>query len=332
MVVKQKKKIRLESEGDSMRFFDKIFKKSSTVDEEENQPEFSVTTEEFFSRLRMAQKREDYLEQAELYYQIGFFYYEEGDKERARLYFGRSNSLINSQDEVYESISAKIRHQCEEYIEKLDEESLLTNCILDEIEEKAKKMTEHQKCQWIMLTMARVKSLLESFSYVRGCEIFNNFDKIFYIAKKALYESERLTQNNLDSMNLFASDLYEFMDSPAFVSYRSCVAVPNYIGKEIELYDFNGFDAMLNLHLFFSYYAELLEDGFEDSKVRIPVEFVAGAMLTDYYLRTGKGRIESQKEVQKEIECIRFDYEFLMKNPAREQYEAKLKSYQESGF
>ena len=312
-----------------MGFFSRLFKKEVPEQEEQKTEEQPVAVDSAldsaFERLRQAQVEEDFVRQVELYYLIGGFYKEKMEKERAHLYLERAYSLINSQDEIYHSVSKKIKNSCVNWLNELEREGIYTLDVLEEVEEKAEDMTLFQRCQWNFLTIARVESLLERFSYLTGCEVFHMLSDAAFLSVKSYYVEEFQTQKNLDYLNQFVEELYQFIDTYEFASYKSRVFAK---GGDFQLYDFNGFDMMLNLQQFFSSYMEALEDDFEHSKEKIPVDFIVGGLLTDYYLRTTDKEIHEVEEIKEEKERIFNDYRFLMENPSEDEFFERLEQYE----
>lgn len=288
--------------------FNKIFGKKKSL-------------EELLSLLSDAQNKGSFMKIAELYYEVGQKYLEEGQDEKAFLYINRFDSLSSSDDAIYEKFSEKVE-QASKWIEILEQKDFFTNRLRDLADEKGMSLDLTQKIQWNLLTLARFCVLFERLSILPGFDVFKNYNKVTEILTQSLYHETN--EEELDILNKFILDFYSFADSKALADTRNRISVDG--SDDFEAYDLIGAGTLtlLNIHALLDDLAQIAAGNDIDD---INVDLVTNALLADYYIRTKNVKPDAIPALNDEKARIFGDYEFILSNPSEVDFTARMNEY-----
>jgi hypothetical protein len=135
------------------------------------------------------------------------------------------------------------------------------------------------------------------------------------------------TEDEFNGLKDLCDALYELGDSPDFWGRGSEIEVPG--GAPFQVFDLNGMmgvhleiDAYLNSHL------ELLCALSQEEEPSDPeTGIIAGALLPDYYVRTGADKLEEVPHIRAELERISSDYDFLCSELTWDLVHERLEAY-----
>ena len=136
-----------------------LFKKSAAAPEE---------------RLAACLAKKDYPGLARAYYDMGKAAMEAGDPGRAMLWLSRADTIYSASNDTYEALGEKLTDDCSNRIGELEEAPLLSNQIVEEVEDKCSQLGDAQVRVWSLLTLARLTPVGERLSGLPGCQVLTN--------------------------------------------------------------------------------------------------------------------------------------------------------------
>ncbi len=256
-------------------------------------------------RLEDCLKKNDHAGLAKTCYEIGKDAMEAGDQGKAMLWLSRADTIYSAQDDVYEAVGEKIVDDCSDRIGQLEEAPLLSNQIVEQIEEKTQDMDDAQVRVWSLLTMARLSPLGTRLSALPGCGVLGALDRCVDLVVKSFQEA--ITQEEFDFIKAVCGDLYDLSDSEAFYAGGE---VPT-AGAPFQVFDLNGMTTLLGLEGFLDGQLRCLTgDPMQDDGGLIPC-----GLLPDHWQRTMGSDIREVPQVKAELERIWSDYEFVRSGP-----------------
>ncbi len=277
-------------------------------------------------RLAESQKKRDWAGLARAYYDLGTAAMDAGDLNRAVLWLHRADTVYSADDKVYSRVGEALADDCSERIGKLEEAPLLYNDVPAQVEEKAEALGDAQIRAWGLLSAARLVRLGERLSALPGCGVLGRLGWAVDMVLKSFQSMP--SQEEYQRLMDVCSELYELGDSEAFYAGGE-IEVPG--GAPFQVFDLNG---MMGAHL------EL--NGYLDNHLRLlsalsrqqePPAAESGAvccaLLPDYYVRAGAGRLEDVPQLRAELERIWSDYEFVSSGPAWEQAARRIEQYKQ---
>lgn len=277
--------------------------------------------EELLESLQKAQKSKDFVKVAKLYYQLGEFYYQQGNKEKAWLYLNRFDNLSGSRDDIYGKIPEKQMDQASDWIGELEESDLYLNELMNWTEEEAEGLDVIQKAKWNLLTLARFEKLFLQLSKLPGFELLSNYGRIVEILAQAIYSP--IGEAEYGEVLKFVQAFYPFTDSEAMADVSNRIVIEG--GADFEAYDLQGGCTLLNMYT-------LMDDILQYAEQRrdmgdIGTDLLSNVLLADYYIRTHEEPLREIPAVQAEVNRIRKDLEFVKSNPVRETFMEQMKQH-----
>ncbi len=271
------------------------------------------------------QKDQDWAGLARAYYRSGVDAMEAGDLDRAQLWLGRADTIYSADDDVYDEVGDALIDDCSDHIGQLEEEPLLYNRIPSSVEEMADSLGDAQIRVWGLLSLARLVKLGERLSVLPGCEALSRLGWAVDTVFSSFQEPP--TEDEFNGLKDLCDALYELGDSPDFWGRGSEIEVPG--GAPFQVFDLNGMmgvhleiDAYLNSHL------ELLCALSQEEEPSDPeTGIIAGALLPDYYVRTGADKLEEVPHIRAELERISSDYDFLCSELKWDLVHERLEAY-----
>ena len=258
-------------------------------------------------RLAELQGKKDWAGVSRTYYELGVTAMDAGDLYRAQLWLHRADTIYSADDEIYDKVGEKIMDDCSDRIGRLeDEDGLFYNAVPAEIEARAEELNDSQVRVWGLLSVARLVRLGERLSRLPGCEVLGQLDWAVDLMFHSLQTlpSQEGYQRLMDMCNA----LYELNGKPVY--YSGAIEVPG--RPPFQLFDLNGL---------FGVEQEL--NGYTDSHLRLLAALSQGAeelpaaecsivgcaLLPDYYVRSGAGRLEEVPQIKAELQRIWSDYD-----------------------
>lgn len=237
--------------------------------------------EKLESQLFQAQAERDLVKLSKAYYNIGITYMKNGDYDRAMVYLSRSDTIFSSDDNVYEAVGENIIEDCSERIRKLENSPILTNQIIEYIDNLAENLNDEQIRLWGLMTMARLVKVFDRLSVLPGWEVLGKLDKVADLILKSIREKD-ITETEVDFIFDICNQFYELQDSRDFSNMFRQVEVPE--NSPIQIFDLNGFLVLTELNIYLDIFlSEIEEEGMSE------IDIVPCALLPDYYLLTDKG-------------------------------------------
>jgi len=264
---------------------------------------------------------------ARLYYELGKKYYAEQKFDKARLYLGRFDSVVSSDDALYTQFEKKA-DEVSDLIGELEEKPLLVNQLEEWIEKIGEDLAVSQKRRWNLLTMARFEKLFAKFAALPGFEILKNYGRIVDILSETL--ARPIEQDEAKLIEGFLDNFYEFTDSAAVFDIRS--QVPVAAGAPIQAFDLHGGCGLESLYstvydLFQIVIGEASEDW--EEPFDMTTDFVAAGLLLDYYARTQDAPVDGLAAVQAEKKRVEADCSFVADYPSDEDFLSRLREYRQ---
>lgn len=276
-------------------------------------------------RLAECQRKKDWAGLAKAYYHLGAEAMDNGNPNRALLWLGRADTIYSADDAVYDKVGEKLADDCSDRIGHLEGEALLCNDIPAKVGEMAEALGDVKVRVWGLLSLARLVKLGERLAVLPGCEVFGKLGWAVDTVLKSLQQP--LTEREFNRLQNMCSAFYELGDAPEFWGFGSEIAVPG--GAPFQVFDFNG---MMGVHLEIDAYLDghlkmacALEQG--DALPVPETGIIGGALLTDYYVRTGAGRLEDVPQIKEELERIWSDYEFVCSDITWELVGQRVEAY-----
>ena len=279
------------------------------------------------ARLADYQRKQNWAGLAKACYQLGAEAMDKGNSNRALLWLGRANTIYSAEDGIYEQVREKLIDDCSDRLVHLEGEHILYNDVPAKVGEMAEPLGDVKVRVWGLLSLARLVKLGEKLAALPGCEIFGKLGW----AVDALLGSlqEPLTVKEAEELQELCSAFYTFGDSPEFWGLGSGIIVPG--GSPFQVFDLNG---MMGVHLELEAYLDshLKMVCAREQGEELPVPetgIIVGALLPDYYIRTGAGRLEEIPQIKDELERIWSDYEFVCSDITWELIAQRIDVYRE---
>lgn len=280
--------------------------------------------EELEQRLAKAQESHDLAGLAKIYYDMGVHCMKGGDPNRAMMYLSWADSIFSSRDDVYEQVKESVRDDCSNRIMQLEEEPLLTNQIPEQVQEQAEWLLDDiQTRLWGLLTMARLVQVGNRLAGLPGCEVLGDLGQAVDLILRSF--QERISQEEFQFLMDTCDRLYELGDDECFSDMTSQAEVPG--GAPIQVFDLNGLLVVTELNLYLDSHIRLLTEGPDNSEAE--TDLIPCALLPDYYLRTCKEDLSLLPQIQKEVERIQADCEFVRSKISWDDIARKVAEYKE---
>lgn len=273
------------------------------------------------------QKKRDWVGLAKAYYSLGTAAMDRGDLYQAQLWLHRADTVYSAQDEVYDKVGEKLTDDCSQRIGQLESEHILYNDAPAQVEEKAAGLGDVRVRIWGLLSLARLVKLGERLAALPGCEALGRLGWAVDTALRSFQNPP--SEEEFNGLRDLAGALYELGDSPAFWGAGSEVPAP--AGAPFQVFDLNG---MMGVHLeaeaYLSGQLEMIAALLQGQEPPAPeTGIILGALLPDYYVRTGAARPEEVPQVKAELERIWSDYEFVCSGPSWEAVAERTAQYKE---
>ena len=257
-------------------------------------------------RLAGLRQKKDWAGLAKTYYEMGVSAMEAGDLNRAQLWLHRADTIYSADDAIYDKVGDKLIDDCGRRIGALeDEEALLYNAVPAEIEARAEELSDVQLRIWGMLSMARLVKLGKRLSALPGCQVLGELGW----AVEMMFQSTQAppTQEEYQRLMDVCNALYELNGKPVY--YTGEIEAAG--GAPFQVFDLNGmFGVEQELNGFLDSHLRLLA-ALSQGAEELPTaesSVVACALLPDYYVRTGAGKLEEVPQIQAELARIWSDY------------------------
>ena len=276
-------------------------------------------------RLALCRDKRDWAGLARACYELGVSAMERGEPNRAQLWLHRADTIYSAKDEVYEAVGEKLADDCSARIGQLEEAHILYNNLPSQVEEKAESLGDAKVRLWGLLSLSRLAVLGKRLAALPGCEALGDLGW----AAETVLESFRapLGDAEFQRLEVLSSALYELGDSPAFWGAGSEIAVEG--GAPFQVFDLNG---MMGVHLeteaYLSGHLEMVSAvGQGETPPEPETGIITGALLPDYYVRTGAGQLEEIPQIKAELARIWSDYEFVRSGPSWEAVAERVAGY-----
>ena len=297
-----------------MSFFSNLFQKLFGAGKENSQ-------EDVFATLKKAQQHKNFVAVAKAYYSIGKMYLDQGQKEKALLYINRFDALSGSQDAICEKIPEEMADQAADWIEMLEEEDreLYMNELRAQAGEMGEMLSDMQKIQWNLLSLARFEALFAKLSALKGFSVLANYSKVVEILAQSLYRP--VTEEEKQILQEHSFDFYPFTDSSELADVTNSIPVAG--GADMEAYDIIGYSTLLNMMTVIDDLIDMAE-GKSEAK-DMDVDFVINSLIADYYIRTGETELRNIPAVKKETDRIFADFDFVKSAPDKDNFLERMK-------
>ena len=257
-------------------------------------------------RLAGLRQKKDWAGLAKTYYEMGVSAMEAGDLNRAQLWLHRADTIYSADDAIYDKVGDKLIDDCGRRIGALeDEEALLYNAVPAEIEARAEELSDVQLRIWGMLSMARLVKLGKRLSALPGCQVLGELGWAVEMMFKSTQEPP--TQEEYQRLMDVCNALYELNGKPVY--YTGEIEAAG--GAPFQVFDLNGmFGVEQELNGFLDSHLRLLA-ALSQGAEELPTaesSVAACALLPDYYVRTGAGKLEEVPQIQAELARIWSDY------------------------
>ena len=202
-----------------------------------------------------------------------------------------------------------------------------SNDIPAQVEEKAEGLGDIRVRVWGLLSLARLAKLGNRLSVLPGCGSLARLDWAVDAVLNAFQAPP--PEDVFNSLKDLSGALYELGDDPAFWGMGSEIAVPG--GMPFQVFDLNG---MMGVHLeidaFLSGILDMACARLQGQEPPAPeTGIITGALLPDYYVRTGAEQLEEVPPIKAELERIWSDYEFVCSGPSWEAVAERTANYKE---
>ena len=280
--------------------------------------------EEFEQRLTKAQEREDLPALSKIYYDLGVHCMKNDDPNRAMMYLSRSDSIFSSRDDIFDQVKESVREDCSDRIGELEELPLLTNQIPEEIEQLAGQYLDDLRIRiWGLFTISRLVQVGSRLSVLEGCEVLGELGTAVDLMFRSFQEP--ISQEEYQFLFDVCNELYDLGDSESFTDMTRQVDVPN--TAPIQAFDLNGLLTLTELNLYIDSHLRLLSGGPKNSDAETGV--IACALLPDYYLRSCKDDLSKLPQIQREIERIQSDLDFICSQFTWQDAAERIAAYKE---
>nr|WP_325189173.1 hypothetical protein [uncultured Oscillibacter sp.] len=278
-------------------------------------------------QLAECQKRRDWAGLCRAYYALGTAAMDRGDRNHAQLWLHRADTIYSARDEVYDKVGEQLADDCSSRIGQLEDTHILYNDIPAQVEEKAEGLGDIRVRVWGLLSLARLAKLGNRLSVLPGCGSLARLDWAVDAVLNAFQAPP--PEDVFNSLKDLSGALYELGDDPAFWGMGSEIAVPG--GMPFQVFDLNG---MMGVHLeidaFLSGILDMACARLQGQEPPAPeTGIITGALLPDYYVRTGAEQLEEVPPIKAELERIWSDYEFVCSGPSWEAVAERTANYKE---
>lgn len=271
------------------------------------------------------QQKRDWAGLAKAYYQLGTEAMEAGKLNQAQLWLNRADTIYSADDAIYKKVGEKMMDDCSDRIGQLEEEPLFYNEVPARVSELVESLEEVQVRAWGLLSLARLVKLGERLAELPGCEVFGRLGWIVDAVLGSL--QERPVEDIINGMSDLCGMFYELGDSAEFWGMGSEIAVPG--GAPFQVFDLNG---LMGVHLEIDAYLDgnvkMIYALSQGEETPVPeTGIIVGALLPDYYVRTGADRLEDVPQIKAELERIWSDYEFVRTDMTWEKVRERVEAY-----
>lgn len=276
-------------------------------------------------QLAECQQKKDWAGVAKVCYRLGVAAMDQGELNQAQLWLSRADTIYSADDRIYKKVGEKLMDDCSERIGQLEDASLLYNNVPTQVEEVARDLGDAKVRIWGLFSLARLVKLGERLASLPGCEALGKLGWAVDTVLRSFQEPP--TEEEFNGLREMCGSFYKLGDSPAFWGDGSEIEVPG--GAPFQLFDLNG---MMGVHLEIDAYLDAhlkmviaLSRGEELPAPETGI--IAGALLPDYYVRTGTGKPEEVPQIKAELERIWRDYRFLDTDITWELVAQKVEEY-----
>ena len=277
-------------------------------------------------RLQKLEKQQDWPGLAKAYYELGCQAMDQGRLEQAALWLHRADTVYSAQDETYEAVDDQLIDDCSNRIGQLEEAPMLYNQIPERIEQAAEEMDDLLVRLWGLLSLSRLVPLMNRLSQLPGCQALNQLDWVIDVLLRSFQAP--ITQEQFDLLSYHCNAFYDLTDSELFYAGGQ-IDVPG--GAPFQMFDLNG---MMGVHLeidaFLSGILDMACARLQGQEPPAPeTGIITGALLPDYYVRTGAEQLEEVPPIKAELERIWSDYEFVCSGPSWEAVAERTANYKQ---
>lgn len=269
-------------------------------------------------RLADCLQKKDYAGLAKAYYDMGRAAMDSGDPGRAMLWLSRADTIYSARDDVYEAVGDKLADDCSDRIGALEDAPLLSNQIVEEIDDKRDGLGDAQVRVWSLLTLSRLAPMGDKLAQLPGCGVLGRLGKCVDLAVQSFQTP--ISQEEFDFLKTVCGELYALSDSQDFFAGGE---VPCAAGAPLQVFDLNGLTTLLGI------------EGLLDGQLRClagePVEDDGGlipcALVPDYWIRTVGGDLRDIPQVKAELDRIWADRDFIRSGPTWTAVAQRIQSY-----
>ncbi|MCI8699001.1 MAG: hypothetical protein HFF29_07860 [Oscillospiraceae bacterium] len=269
-------------------------------------------------RLADCLQKKDYAGLAKAYYDMGRAAMDSGDPGRAMLWLSRADTIYSARDDVYEAVGDKLADDCSDRIGALEDAPLLSNQIVEEIDDKRDGLGDAQARVWSLLTLSRLAPMGDKLAQLPGCGVLGQLGKCVDLAVQSFQTP--ISQEEFDFLKTVCGELYALSDSQDFFAGGE---VPCAAGAPLQVFDLNGLTTLLGI------------EGLLDGQLRClagePAADDGGlipcALVPDYWTRTVGGDLRAIPQVKAELERIWADYDFIRSGPTWAAVAQRIQAY-----
>ena len=212
----------------------------------------------------------------------------------------------------------KLADDCSDRIGVLEEAPLLSNQIVEEIDDKRDGLGDAQVRVWSLLTLSRLVPMGAQLAQLPGCGVLGRLGKCVDLAVQSFQAP--ISQEEFDFLKTVCGELYALSDSQDFFAGGE---VPCAAGAPLQVFDLNGLTTLLGI------------EGLLDGQLRClagePVEDDGGlipcALVPDYWIRTVGGDLRDIPQVKAELDRIWADRDFIRSGPTWTAVAQRIQSY-----
>ena len=201
---------------------------------------------------------------------------------------------------------------------------LLINQIPEQIEQQAEYLLDDLQIRlWGLLTMARLVQVGKRLSSLPGCEVLGDLEQATDLILRSFQAP--ITRDEYQFLLDTCNQLYELGDDECFSDMTQQVEIPG--GAPLQAFDLNGLLVLTELNLYLDSHLRLLTQGPEESSAENGL--IPCALLPDYYLRTCKEDLSLLPQINREIERIESDFDFVHGKITWQDIGARIAQYKE---
>lgn len=269
-------------------------------------------------RLADCLQKKDYAGLAKAYYDMGRAAMDSGDPGRAMLWLSRADTIYSARDDVYEAVGDKLADDCSDRIGALEDAPLLSNQIVEEIDDKRDELGDAQARVWSLLTLSRLAPVGDKLAQLPGCGVLGQLGKCVDLSVQSFQTP--ISQEEFDFLKTVCGELYALSDSQDFFAGGE---VPCAAGAPLQVFDLNGLTTLLGI------------EGLLDGQLRClagePAADDGGlipcALVPDYWTRTVGGDLRAIPQVKAELERIWADYDLVRSGPTWAAVAQRIQAY-----